>query len=166
LFKQNRGGYGVDKGEGTCLIFVVFGGHQPGDPAKAAEAVIDIMKGQGVASGKSLPISVALGTDCYEVVKSSSNAALSRLEEWEEWKELTISTDFQPRSCRNLPTLNLWQTCGSSVRPLRKFCLWTLYMLEIQVRTALAYLELEEWKGISSITDLHKLRKRTTYRAC
>jgi len=68
-----------------------LGGHQPGDPTKGAEAVVDIVKGEGIVSGKTLPISIALGTDCYETIKASSNAALLRLE---EWKELTISTDI------------------------------------------------------------------------
>ncbi|KAF9568297.1 short chain dehydrogenase [Agrocybe pediades] len=66
-------------------------GNQPGNPVKGVEAIIDIVKGEGLAAGKAFPLSVALGTDCYTTAKQSTEAALARLD---EWKELSASTDF------------------------------------------------------------------------
>jgi hypothetical protein len=53
--------------------------------------MIDVIKGEGLASGKPFPKVVALGSDCYKVVKEVSEEALKRLE---EWKDVTFSTDF------------------------------------------------------------------------
>ncbi|KAF9560041.1 short chain dehydrogenase [Agrocybe pediades] len=66
-------------------------GNQPGDPVKAAEVVISIVRGEGVAAGKPFPNSLALGTDCYVTAKASAEKALTRLN---DWREASSSTDF------------------------------------------------------------------------
>ena len=50
------------------------------------------MQGVGQAEGKPFPRGLALGTDCYNAVKSSSNQALERLE---NWKDVFFSTNFK-----------------------------------------------------------------------
>ncbi|KAH7903354.1 hypothetical protein BJ138DRAFT_160743 [Hygrophoropsis aurantiaca] len=70
---------------------VAYNGKQPGDPNKGVEIMIDVVKGEGEEKGKAFPTVLALGSDCYNGVKEASEKTLSRLE---EWKDLTISTDF------------------------------------------------------------------------
>ncbi|KAJ6555944.1 hypothetical protein B0H19DRAFT_1151607 [Mycena capillaripes] len=70
---------------------LAYDGKQPGDPVKGVEMVIDIVRGEGLAAGKAFPTSVALGRDCYKVVKAEAEAVLARLE---EWRPLSESTDF------------------------------------------------------------------------
>jgi hypothetical protein len=68
-----------------------YNGKQPGDPQRAAEIIIDLVKGEGVGKGKTVPTVFTLGSDAYEFVKAATEKTLSRLE---EWKDVTSSTDF------------------------------------------------------------------------
>jgi len=61
-----------------------------GDPKKLAEVMIDVIKGEGIATGKEFPSVVALGSDAYSLIKYSAKETLNSLE---TWKQLTISTD-------------------------------------------------------------------------
>ncbi|KAJ3523754.1 hypothetical protein NMY22_g11298 [Coprinellus aureogranulatus] len=72
--------------------FQAYNGKQPGNPAVAVEVMIDLAHGTGAAEGKPLPITISLGSDCYNVAKENSQAALTRLE---EWKDVSYSTDFK-----------------------------------------------------------------------
>jgi NAD(P)-dependent dehydrogenase (short-subunit alcohol dehydrogenase family) len=60
-------------------------GNQPGDPARAATALIDV-----VESGRA-PYLLALGTDAATVVRASLDALNQDLDDWDE---VTRSTDF------------------------------------------------------------------------
>ncbi|KZT29578.1 short chain dehydrogenase [Neolentinus lepideus HHB14362 ss-1] len=64
---------------------------QLGDPAKAAEVVVQVVRGEGVAAGKQIPSKLALGSDAYGVIGESYLGSLAKLE---EWKEVTRSTDY------------------------------------------------------------------------
>lgn len=66
-------------------------GKQLGSPEKGVNVIIDVVKNEGIAKGKAFPTSLALGSDCYEVVKTASENNLKRLE---EWKNVSFSTDF------------------------------------------------------------------------
>ncbi|KAJ3570408.1 hypothetical protein NP233_g4424 [Leucocoprinus birnbaumii] len=68
-----------------------YNGKQPGDPEKAVEIILDVVRGDGIAKGREFPTSLALGTDCYNTVKTESEKALKNLE---EWKDVSQSTDF------------------------------------------------------------------------
>ncbi|ESK94776.1 serine 3-dehydrogenase [Moniliophthora roreri MCA 2997] len=68
-----------------------YNNKQPGDPLKAAEVMVDVVRGEGVAEGKTFSNNIQLGSDCYEVAKAECEKALSRLE---EWKDVSLSTDF------------------------------------------------------------------------
>lgn len=66
-------------------------GNQPGDPAKAAEVVIDLVKGEGVAAGREVPRYLPLGTDSYDAAKGVAEGMMKTLQEWEE---VIRSTDY------------------------------------------------------------------------
>ena len=53
---------------------------------------MDLVHRDGVAEGKTLPVTIGLGTDYYEGVKASAEGTLKRLE---GWVEVMTSTDFQ-----------------------------------------------------------------------
>lgn len=62
-----------------------YDGKQPGDPAKAAAALLHI------ASLSDPPLRLLLGTDAYNLAEQ---AALQKLESDRKWKDLSISTDY------------------------------------------------------------------------
>lgn len=55
------------------------------------EIIVDLIKGEGLAKGKTLPTVFGLGSDAYATIKAASENTLSQLE---EWKEVIVSTDF------------------------------------------------------------------------
>lgn len=67
-------------------------GNQPGDPQKAVNVMIDVVKGEGVAEGKEVPARLPLGSDIFEKLKEKHTQGLEVLK---EWGELIISTDIE-----------------------------------------------------------------------
>jgi NAD(P)-dependent dehydrogenase (short-subunit alcohol dehydrogenase family) len=65
-----------------------FNGKQPGDPAKAAAAVLRI------ASIDNPPLRLILGSDAFQAIEQND---LAKLNSDREWKGLSISTDFDLR---------------------------------------------------------------------
>ncbi|WFC42498.1 oxidoreductase [Pseudoxanthomonas sp. SE1] len=63
-----------------------YDGNQPGDPARAAQAIIRI------ASLESPPLRIALGTDAFAAIE---HADRTRLEERTRWRSLSTSTDYR-----------------------------------------------------------------------
>jgi NAD(P)-dependent dehydrogenase (short-subunit alcohol dehydrogenase family) len=71
---------------GTWITrFADYSGNEPGDPARAAQAILQI-----VDTDKP-PLRLLLGSDAYQLVAEDSAA---RTAEAERWNELTLSTDF------------------------------------------------------------------------
>ena len=66
-------------------------GNQPGDPAKAAERIVDVVRKEGMAAGKEMPFRLPLGRDSMEKVR---NKCVKTLKIIEEWEDLITSTDF------------------------------------------------------------------------
>jgi NAD(P)-dependent dehydrogenase (short-subunit alcohol dehydrogenase family) len=62
-----------------------------GDPVKFSKAVCDVVSGQGLAIGKTLPQSILLGKDCYATIKKKLEEKLRNME---EWRELSESTEY------------------------------------------------------------------------
>ncbi|KAF2475123.1 NAD(P)-binding protein [Lindgomyces ingoldianus] len=58
-------------------------GKQPGDPLKAVEIILDLVRKEGVAEGKEVPFRLPLGRDCYETIKEKCEETLKLLKEWE-----------------------------------------------------------------------------------
>jgi NAD(P)-dependent dehydrogenase (short-subunit alcohol dehydrogenase family) len=46
-------------------------GNQPGDPKKAVELMIDLVKGEGRAAGKTVPLRLPIGWNAQEVIKTT-----------------------------------------------------------------------------------------------
>lgn len=65
-------------------------GHMPGDVAKAATAIVDVVRKEGRAEGKAWATHIALGTDGMEAARQKCREIL---EITEQWKELSESTD-------------------------------------------------------------------------
>jgi hypothetical protein len=53
------------------LDLPVYDGKQPGDPKKLVEVILDLVRGEGAAQGRKLPLNLALGSDCLNVVRES-----------------------------------------------------------------------------------------------
>lgn len=62
-----------------------YNGNQPGDPRKAAAALLHVV------SLPDPPLRLLLGTDCYAAAEKSG---LEKLESDRKWKNLSTSTDF------------------------------------------------------------------------
>ena len=62
-----------------------YNGKQPGDPAKAALAVLRL------ASDENPPLRIVLGSDAYNAAEKND---LAKIEMSKEWKDLSISTDY------------------------------------------------------------------------
>ena len=62
-----------------------YNGKQPGDPAKAALAVLRL------ASEENPPLRIVLGSDAYNAAEKND---LAKIGLSKEWKELSISTDY------------------------------------------------------------------------
>lgn len=65
---------------------------EPGDPKKAEEQMIDVVRGEGMAAGKEMPFRLHLGSGGIRVVREK---CLGMLKVCEEWQELIQSTDFE-----------------------------------------------------------------------
>ncbi|KAI7268673.1 hypothetical protein KC345_g7636 [Hortaea werneckii] len=85
------GEYPVLKKMCTDLVPTLHG-NQPGDTAKAARLVIDLVKGEGVGQGRELPLALPIGNDAFVKIKEQTEATLKMLE---EWKDVIRSTDRQ-----------------------------------------------------------------------
>jgi len=64
-----------------------YDGRQPGDPARAGTALLQL------ASLQRPPLRLALGSDAVEII---GGADRSRLQQLEQWRGLSVSTDFPP----------------------------------------------------------------------
>jgi hypothetical protein len=62
-----------------------YNGKQPGDPAKAAAALLHL------ASLPEPPLRIVLGSDAYNAAQKNN---LARIEAGRQWKDLSCSTDF------------------------------------------------------------------------
>jgi NAD(P)-dependent dehydrogenase (short-subunit alcohol dehydrogenase family) len=69
----------------TAAMQLEYDGRQPGDPARAAQAII------AAASNDSPPLRLVLGSDAYARAERTDEA---RLAELRAWRETSISTDF------------------------------------------------------------------------
>ena len=77
--------------EATRSKFFSLESFATGDPDKAMEAVVDVVKGQGVANGKPWPLYLILGKDANRDVEIKCGKVLGALD---EWKDVTQSMDF------------------------------------------------------------------------
>lgn len=65
-----------------------YAGHEPGDPAKAAAAILDLV------DASSVPLRLALGSDALKMLRGR----LARVtQDYDTWQAVTRSTDFASR---------------------------------------------------------------------
>lgn len=64
-----------------------YDGRQSGDPARAAQAIVQI------AAMDQPPLRLPLGSDALEIIEQADRG---KLQELEKWRELSISTDLPP----------------------------------------------------------------------
>ncbi|MER8369907.1 oxidoreductase [Mesorhizobium sp. M1378] len=76
----------------TARLQRAYNNHQPGDPARAAQVILEI------AAMNRPPLRLLLGSDAVKVIEQ---ADLAKLEELERWRGLSISTDF-PQQVRSI----------------------------------------------------------------
>lgn len=67
-------------------------GNQPGDPVKAMEILVDVVRGEGVAEGKAWPLYLPLGRDSEEAIRGKSKKLTGILD---EWQDVIRSTGFE-----------------------------------------------------------------------
>ena len=65
-------------------------GNQPGDAVKLAERVVDLVRNEGVAKGKTVPLRMPFGQDALEMIKKKCLDTLKLLEDWED---VIVSTE-------------------------------------------------------------------------
>jgi hypothetical protein len=81
-----EGGLEYDTTVGKTVRFQrEFNGKQPGDPARAAAALLRL------ASEENPPLRIVLGSDAYNSVERND---MAKMELARAWKALSISTDF------------------------------------------------------------------------
>jgi len=66
--------------------------NQPGDPQKAVKIMVDVVKGEGVAEGKSVPERLPLGSDILGKIRAKYT---NYLEVCDEWESVIKSTDLE-----------------------------------------------------------------------
>ncbi|EGO03052.1 hypothetical protein SERLA73DRAFT_120042 [Serpula lacrymans var. lacrymans S7.3] len=57
-------------------------GKQKGDPVKAMEVLVDVVKGEGIAAGKVWPLYLPLGSDADEAIRTKCDKMVGVLDEW------------------------------------------------------------------------------------
>ncbi|KAJ5930803.1 hypothetical protein N7466_006296 [Penicillium verhagenii] len=71
-------------------------GKQPGDPRKAADVILDAVKGQGLCAGRELPPFLPLGPDGVQIIRENLEGRLKVVKEWEEVASATNFSDLTP----------------------------------------------------------------------
>ncbi|KAE8154924.1 hypothetical protein BDV25DRAFT_126325 [Aspergillus avenaceus] len=73
----------------TRDLYDAFDGARPGDPRKAAELVVEAVRGEGRCKEKSLPAWLPLGADAFEWAEKWCRG---KLDACEEWRDLACDT--------------------------------------------------------------------------
>jgi NAD(P)-dependent dehydrogenase (short-subunit alcohol dehydrogenase family) len=59
-------------------------GHQPGDPVKGMQLVVDVVRGEGRARGRAWPVYLPLGEEAEKAIREKCAALTGVLDEWGE----------------------------------------------------------------------------------
>lgn len=66
----------------SLITYNALDGKQPGDPVKAMNAVVDVVRGEGVAAGREWPLYLVLGKDAERDVRAKCARMIQHLDEW------------------------------------------------------------------------------------
>ena len=83
-FRENPISDYDDIRNGVINLVKNFNGHQPGDPKKAVEVILDVVREEGVAQGKVFPDRLPLGPDCLATFRKRAVGNLAICNEWED----------------------------------------------------------------------------------
>ncbi|KAG2214715.1 hypothetical protein INT46_000934 [Mucor plumbeus] len=70
---------------------MLYNGQQPGDPAKLAKSIADVVRHENFAANHEFPDILPLGEDAYNIIKNKCESTLKSLE---EWKQVTFDVNF------------------------------------------------------------------------
>ena len=70
--------------------FSSISGYEKGDPRKAMELLVDVVKGEGRAKGREWPLWLVLGRDAYADVRAKTAKLLETMKAWED-----VATDLE-----------------------------------------------------------------------
>jgi len=70
--------------EQTLEVTASLQGKQPGDPVKAVEIIVDVVRGEGKAKGRKFPRYLPLGSDAALGIREKTDIMLGVLEEWKD----------------------------------------------------------------------------------
>lgn len=62
-----------------------------GDPAKAMELLVDVVKGEGKAAGRPWPLYLPMGAPADVSIRGKCTQMVSVMD---EWKDVTVDLDF------------------------------------------------------------------------
>lgn len=65
-------------------LYTKADGHQPGDPVKAMDVVVDVVQGQGRARGKRWPTILPLGMEAEQAIRNKSEVMQEMLDDWKD----------------------------------------------------------------------------------
>ncbi len=66
----------------------------PGDTKKVSQAVIDVIKGEGLAKGRKWSVRVCLGPDSAALVRQKCNEQLQLCDEWDDVTGSVVRDDW------------------------------------------------------------------------
>jgi hypothetical protein len=87
--------YGAVKKE-VAAIHAATQGAQPGDPALAAERIVDMGRLEKVPLAGQLPLRIPIGSDSLEIMRRKCESMLALLD---AWSDFASSTDFADKIC-------------------------------------------------------------------
>ncbi|KAI0319487.1 hypothetical protein OF83DRAFT_1162935 [Amylostereum chailletii] len=65
-------------------------GKQPGDPTKAAAAIVDVVRGEGAASGRPWPLLLALGKDAENGIRNKCQEVTKTVDAWADVSQIAF----------------------------------------------------------------------------
>ncbi|KIP07376.1 hypothetical protein PHLGIDRAFT_118145 [Phlebiopsis gigantea 11061_1 CR5-6] len=68
----------------VTAIYKGMDGKQPNDASKAMTAVVDVVRGEGLAEGKTMPLWLVLGQDAEDDLRENFRVRLQNLDEWKD----------------------------------------------------------------------------------
>jgi hypothetical protein len=77
--------------QSSMVRFGSIAGTERGDPDKAMEAVVDVVRGEGVARGRPFPRYLILGEDAEKDTRAKAHKILDALD---EWKDVTCDVSY------------------------------------------------------------------------
>jgi len=79
--------------EASAAGYHAISGTQKGDPAKGAELIVDVVRGEGAARGRDWPLYLVLGEDAEQDVRAKCGKVLGALDKWRDVSTSALNLD-------------------------------------------------------------------------